>query len=63
MNLVNAQYCFFNQQYTKEAYEAKVSELQLHTHVGIEQTTQRFAEFVTKFPRVATEQYQSTESS
>lgn len=63
MNLVNAQYCFLNQQCTKEAYETKVSALKLDTYDGIEKMKAWFAEFIERFPRVATEQYQSTNST
>ncbi len=51
VNLRNKQYCIFNEQYTKEEYEKKLTELRLDTASGIEAFRQKFAAFAVKQPR------------
>ncbi len=36
INLRNQKYCIYNEQYSKEGYEAKLTEFQLNTHEGYE---------------------------
>lgn len=50
VNLVSAEYCIFNQKYTKEDYFEKVKELKLNTASGIEAFKKQFEEFRKKFP-------------
>jgi len=49
-NLRNKNYCFFNEQYSKEEYEKKVKEYELHTRHGIEKAEQDTRSFWKKFP-------------
>ncbi len=50
VNLRNKSYYFFNQPYSKEEYEKKVKEYNLHTRDGLEKAKQDTAEFWKKFP-------------
>ena len=50
MNLRQKQYCIFNEQYTKEEYEQKKTELALHTFSGIEAMRKQAEEFFTTQP-------------
>jgi len=50
VNLVNGEYCIFNQKYTKEEYFEKIKELKLNTASGIESMQVGFEEFRKKFP-------------
>ncbi len=40
------QYCIFNEQLTRSAYESQVEELALHTRAGLEGFTKRFDDFL-----------------
>ena len=50
VNLVNGEYCIWNQKYTKEEYFKKLKELGLNTHAGIKKAEKEFSEFRKKFP-------------
>lgn len=50
VNLRNKNYCFFNQQYSREDYFAKVAQYQLNTREGVERALQESREFWKKFP-------------
>lgn len=50
INLRNKSHYFFNQQCTKEEYEQKVNEYQLHTRLGIERAREDTKAFWKKFP-------------
>ncbi len=49
VNIRNKQYCFFNEQLTKEAYEQKIAELELNSAAAIEKARQQFEEFKKQF--------------
>ncbi|MBI4600166.1 hypothetical protein HY732_04600 [Candidatus Uhrbacteria bacterium] len=49
--LRNKQYCIFNEQYSKEEYEKKRTELRLETWSGREKVKKEFAKFIIKIPR------------
>ena len=49
VNVRNKQYCFFNEQLTKEEYEKKIAELGLDSAAAIEKARQRFEEFKKQF--------------
>lgn len=51
VNLRNKQYCIFNEQYTKEEYEAKVKELSLGSAVRVAHATQQVERFLQTYPR------------
>lgn len=51
INLRNKQYCIFNEQLTKEAYEQKLSELKLDTRSGVEAFRKEFLNFIAQQPR------------
>lgn len=51
VNLRNKNYRIFNKQYSKEEYQKKLSELDLTTHVGIENARRETLEFWSKHPR------------
>lgn len=53
VNLVNKEFHIFNQQYTKEDYFQKLSELKLNTYSGIESMKKEFDEYRKKFPQKA----------
>ncbi len=50
VNLRNKSHYFFNQEYSKEEYDAKVKEYQLHTREGLERAWNDSMEFWKKFP-------------
>ncbi len=50
VNLRNKNYHFFNQQLSKEEYEKKVKEYELHTRVGVERAFRDSRNFWAKFP-------------
>jgi len=50
VNLVSAEYCIWNQKYTKEEYFKKLKELQLNTASGLKKYQKEFEEFRKKFP-------------
>lgn len=50
VNLRNKNYCFFNEQFTKEEYDIKVKEYKLHTREGVEQAKSDAYTFWKKFP-------------
>ena len=45
MNLRQKQYCIFNKQFSKEDYEKKKEELNVHSHVGVEDMREKAKEF------------------
>ncbi len=51
VNLRKKSYCFFNEQLTKEEYEKRLAEYQLHTREGILKAQKEAAEFWKKFPK------------
>ncbi|MEI8130355.1 MAG: hypothetical protein WCG55_02505 [bacterium] len=50
VNLRKQNYCFFNEQLSKEEYEQKVREYQLHTRDGLLRAKSDATEFWSKFP-------------
>ncbi len=50
MNLRNKKYCIFNEQYTKENYENKISSMKLNSWKGIMKAQELAHEFWEKFP-------------
>lgn len=52
VNLDNKEYCLFNQQLTKEAYEKALKDLCLDTHSGLSTLRQRFDDWVKTLPTV-----------
>ncbi|MEK9181583.1 MAG: hypothetical protein AAB786_01025, partial [Patescibacteria group bacterium] len=50
VNLVNQEYCIFNERYSKEEYFKKLKELKLNTTSGIVEMEKEFSEFRKKFP-------------
>jgi len=50
VNLRNKNYCFFNEQYTKEDYERKLKEYKLHTRGWVEKAWEEASSFWKKFP-------------
>ncbi|PIQ78461.1 hypothetical protein COV82_00720 [Candidatus Peregrinibacteria bacterium CG11_big_fil_rev_8_21_14_0_20_46_8] len=55
VNLIGKQYCFFNEQLSKEEYEKRIAELRLDTHEGLERAKKMFTEHRLKFPMRATQ--------
>ena len=51
INLRNKQYCIFNEQYTKEEYEQKIADMQLHIRDNILHQQKKTKEFHKKFPK------------
>lgn len=51
VNLRQKQYCIFNEQYSKEEYEAKRAAFSLDTHSGVEAFSEEFSDFLKKQPR------------
>jgi hypothetical protein len=51
VNLKNASYQIFNEQYSKEGYEAKLKELGIEDFSNREQQKQAYEDFIKKFPR------------
>ncbi len=51
VNLINKEYCIFNEQYTKEEYPEKLKELKLNTTSGLIQIKDSFEEFRKNFPQ------------
>ena len=50
VNLRTKKYCLFNVQYSKEEYEARISDLKLHTWNGLTSVHARAKEFWLRFP-------------
>lgn len=50
VNLRNKNYCFFNEQLSKEEYNKKVTEYELNTREGVERARQDARAFWNKFP-------------
>lgn len=50
-NLRNASYCIFNIQYTKDDYEVKARELELHTYSGLEKVRREAFQHFLKYPQ------------
>lgn len=50
VNLRNKQYCIFNQQYTKEEYEAKLTEFGLGSYQNLERLTEQAHDFWLQYP-------------
>jgi hypothetical protein len=50
VNLRNKNYCFFNEQLSKEEYDAKVKEYELHTREGIKRAQKDAKDFWKQFP-------------
>ena len=51
-NLRNKQHCIFNQQYSKEEYEAKLKEMNLASYTGLRKTQEEFVgRFYLNFPK------------
>jgi hypothetical protein len=63
INLRQKQYCIFNEQYTKEEYEAKLVEFRLDTHTGVENFRKEFEKFIANKPRKYAEIYHSVNST
>ncbi|PIR86930.1 MAG: hypothetical protein COU11_02855 [Candidatus Harrisonbacteria bacterium CG10_big_fil_rev_8_21_14_0_10_49_15] len=51
VNMKNAQYCIFNEQYSKEEYEQKKAELDFSDANKLAEFKQKFNEFKKKFPK------------
>ncbi len=49
VNLKNKQYCIWNEQYTKEEYEKKIAELNIHSARSVELLRKKFDEFKRQF--------------
>jgi len=62
MNLRQKEYCIFNEQFTKEEYEKKKEELNVHAYSGIEVLRKKAKEFHMTLPHryVQTEQIQDS---
>jgi len=63
VNLVNKQYCFFNEQLTKEAYEEKISSVDLWSREVYEEWKDGFETFKNRFPHRATSQRRTEKST
>ncbi len=63
VNLINKQYYIFNEQYNKEEYFKKLTELKLNTAFGIEYMERKFKEFRKKFPQKSTLSIKSNDVS
>lgn len=50
VNLRSKEYCFFNEQLTKEEYEAKMNQIDLGSYQTVEVQKKRFQEFRKNFP-------------
>jgi len=50
MNLRNKKYCIFNEQYTKNEYEEKITAMKLNSWMGIEEAIKKTHEFWKKNP-------------
>lgn len=53
IGLRNKQYCFFNEQLSKEDYQARLAALRLDTHSGREAARQQVREFFQRIPKKA----------
>jgi hypothetical protein len=53
VNLSNKQYCFYNEQLTKEEYEKRISEIDLGSYDTLTREQQKFNEFRNNFPSKA----------
>mgnify|MGYP001579326981 CR=1 FL=1 len=51
VNMKNAAYCIFNEQYSKEEYAAKLKELDLESAAGVEELRKKFQAQMMKYPR------------
>ncbi len=63
VNLRQQQYCIFNQNYTKEDYQKKISEMHLDTHTGVEAFRAAFDQFLATQPRKYAEIVNTVNSS
>src|SRR5258708_5660951 len=63
VNLVNQEYCIFNQKYSKEEYFEKLKELNLNTGSGIKEMENKFSGFRKKFPQRSTMSIRSNKVS
>ncbi len=63
VNLVNQEYCIFNEKYSKEDYFEKVKEFKLNTYSGIKEMEMKFQEFRKKFPQRSTTTVKSEDIS
>lgn len=63
VNIVNREYCIWNEQYTKENYFEKLKELKLNSHSGLKDIGIKFEEFRKKFPQKGVNTIKSTNSS
>ena len=50
VNLVNQKYCIFNERYSKEEYNKRLTEFKLNTYSEIQKMEKKFLEFRKKFP-------------
>ncbi|MBI4994186.1 hypothetical protein HZC21_00890 [Candidatus Peregrinibacteria bacterium] len=50
-NIINKEYCFWNEQLTKEEYQNKLNALNLNSYTNIKNLWEYFLEFSKKFPR------------
>jgi hypothetical protein len=53
VNLINKEYCIWNQPYTKDEFLEKIKELKLNTFSGLAKFEKEFNEFRKKFPQKA----------
>jgi len=63
VNLLNREYCIWNEQYTKEKYFEKIKELELNSHSGLEKMKIKFEEFRKRFPQKGVNAIKSTNVS
>ena len=63
VNLSNKSYCIFNEQYSKEEYFKKMSEIDLSDHAVVEEMKQKFATHMVNYPRRFAKLLRSTHSS
>ncbi len=61
--LRNKQYCFKNQQYTKEEYYKIVEEYRLDTYSGVEKALNEFRDFILVYPRRYAQIYKTVNST
>ncbi len=50
VNLINKEYCFYNQQCTKEEYERNLAAVELGSYAGIQKEKEKFKKFQASFP-------------
>ncbi len=63
VNLVNKEFCIWNEQYTKEEYFEKLKSLGINTASGISKMEREFPEFRKKFPQKAINSIKSDDVS